>query len=208
MPSWPSQLSLRQPRQKAESSKDRDTPVSDRISFKRLFGDSISDSEEDEDTLRSPDISIHEPPVTSTPKRLVTSETVREYDVVDKAAQTDTYTQFRMGVEVGGRLFVTSRDTLKKHPTSRLAMLVDSKPTYIQDGLPVLFIDCDTQFFKIILHFCRDGHRNIHSHLTPVSLDKSILKQIEYYRLDSLTDIIISSQLSVLLMGHKEFLEE
>lgn len=82
-----------------------------------------------------------------------------------------------MGVEVGGRLFVTSRDTLKKHPTSRLAMLVDSKPTYIQDGLPVLFIDCDTQFFKIILHFCRDGHRNIHSHLTPVSLDKSILKQ-------------------------------
>lgn len=90
MPSWPSQLSLRQPRQKAESSKDRDTPVSDRISFKRLFGDSISDSEEDEDTLRSPDISIHEPPVTSTPKRLVTSETVREYDVVDKAAQTDT----------------------------------------------------------------------------------------------------------------------
>lgn len=91
MPSWPSQFSLRQPRQKAESSKDRDTPVSDRISFKRLFGDSISDSEEDEDTLRSPDISIHEPPVTSTPKRLVTSETVREYDVVDKAAQTDTY---------------------------------------------------------------------------------------------------------------------
>lgn len=72
---------------------------------------------------------------------------------------------------------MTSRDTLKKHPTSRLAMLVDSKPTYIQDGLPVLFIDCDTQFFKIILHFCRDGHRNIHSHLTPVSLDKSILKQ-------------------------------
>lgn len=113
-----------------------------------------------------------------------------------------------MGVEVGGRLFVTSRDTLKKHPTSRLAMLVDSKPTYIQDGLPVLFIDCDTQFFKIILHFCRDGHRNIHSHLTPVSFDKSILKQIEYYRLDSLTDIIISSQLSVLLMGHIEFLEE
>lgn len=151
MPSWPSQLSLRQPRQKAESSKDRDTPVTD-----RLFGDSISDSEEDEDTLRSPDISIHEPPVTSTPKRLVTSETVRKYDVVDKAAQTDTYpSQFRMGVDEGGRLFVTSRETLKKHPTSRLAMLVDSKPTYIQDGLPVLFFDCDPQFFNIILHFCR-----------------------------------------------------
>lgn len=82
-----------------------------------------------------------------------------------------------MGVEVGGRLFVTSRDTLKKHPTSRLAMLVDSKPTYIKDGLPVLFIDCDTQFFKIILHFCRDGHRNIHSHLTLLSPDKAILKQ-------------------------------
>lgn len=141
---------------KAESSKDRDTPVSDRISFKRLFGDPISDSEEDEDTLRWPEIFFHEPPVTYTPKRLVTSETVRKYDVVDKAAQTDTYpSQFRMGVDEGGRLFVTSRDTLKKHPTSRLAMLVDSKPTYIQDGLPVLFIDCDPQFLNIILHFCR-----------------------------------------------------
>lgn len=52
---------------KAESSKERDTPVSDRISFKRLFGDPISDSEEHEDTLRWPDIFIHEPPVTYTP---------------------------------------------------------------------------------------------------------------------------------------------
>lgn len=81
---------------------------------------------------------------------------MRKYDVVDKAAQTDTYpSQFGMGVDEGGRLFVTSRETLKKHPTSRLAMLVDSKPTYIQDGLPVLFFDCDPQFFNIILHFGR-----------------------------------------------------
>lgn len=96
---------------------------------------------------------------------------MRKYDVVDKAAQTDTYpSQFRMGVDEGGRLFVTSRDTLKKHPTSRLAMLVDSKPTYIQDGLPVLFIDCDPQFFNIILHFCRTS-----KHSQPS--DKAILKQ-------------------------------
>lgn len=129
--------------------------------------------------------------------------------MMDKAAQTDTYpSQFRIGVDVGGRLFVTSRDTLKKHPTSRLAMLADSKPTYIQDGLPVLFIDHDPQFFNIILHFCRDGHRNINCHLPS---DTRVLRQIyteaEYYRLDSLADII-SSQLCILLMGHKEFLEE
>lgn len=98
--------------------------------------------------------------------------------MVDKAAQTDTYpSQFRIGVDVGGGLFVTSSDTLKKHPTSRLAMLADSKPTYIQDGLSVVFFDRDPQFFNIILHFCRDRHRNINCHMTLVSLDKSILKQ-------------------------------
>lgn len=172
-------------------SKDRDTPVSGRKSFKKLFWDST----DDEDTLGSPDKFIHEPPVTSTPKR-ATSETVREYDMVDKAAQTDTYlSQFRIGIDVGGRLFVTSSDTLKKHPTSRLAMLANSKPTYIQDGLSVLFFDRDPQFFNTILHFCRDGNRNINCHLP---YDTRVLRQIyteaEYYCFDSLADII-SSQL-------------
>lgn len=116
--------------------------------------------------------------------------------MVDKAAQTDTYpSQFRIGVDVGGRLFVTSSDTLKKHPTSRLAMLANSKPTYIQDGLSVLFFDRDPQFFNTILHFCRDGNRNINCHLP---YDSRVLRQIyteaEYYCFDSLADII-SSQL-------------
>lgn len=102
---------------------------------------------------------------------------------------------------------MTSMETLKKYPSSRLALLADSKPTYVHDGLPFIFIDRDPQFFNIILHFCRDGHRNINCNLPS---DNRVLRQVyteaEYYQLDSLADII-ASQLCVLLMGHKN-LEE
>lgn len=82
-------------------------------------------------------------------------------------------------------------------------MLADSETTYIwymnyQLSLSIV----------IVRHFCRDVPRNINCHL---SSDTRILRQVyteaEYYLLDSLADII-SSQLCILHMGHKEFLEE
>lgn len=54
--------------------------------------------------------------------------------MVDKSLQTKhtgTYaSQSRVGVDVGGRLFVTTRYT-EKTSTSQLAMLADSETTYI-----------------------------------------------------------------------------
>lgn len=129
--------------------------------------------------------------------------------MVDKSLQTKhtgTYaSQSRVGVDVRGRLFVTTRYTEKTSLTSQLAMLADSETTYIwymnyQLSLSIV----------IVRHFCRDVPRNINCHL---SSDTRILRQVyteaEYYLLDSLADIyIISSQLCILHMGHKEFLEE
>lgn len=127
--------------------------------------------------------------------------------MVDKSLQTKhtgTYaSQSRVGVDVRGRLFVTTRYTEKTSLTSQLAMLADSETTYIwymnyQLSLSIV----------IVRHFCRDVPRNINCHL---SSDTRILRQVyteaEYYLLDSLADII-SSQLCILHMGHKEFLEE
>lgn len=94
-----------------------------RISFNRLFGYSFNVTDKDDDTLRSADESIRLPPVTSTQKIAVISETVREYSMVDKSSETEHIATYPVGVDVGGHLFVTSRVTLRKHQTSRLAML-------------------------------------------------------------------------------------
>lgn len=60
---------------------------------------------------------------------------MREYGMVDKSLQTKhtgTYSsQCRVGVDVRGRLFVTTRYTEKTSLTSQLAMLADSETTYI-----------------------------------------------------------------------------
>lgn len=63
----------------------------------------------------------------ATQKIAVISETVLEYSMVDESSKTEhtaTYpSQSRVGVDVGGHLFVTSRVTLRKLLTSGLAML-------------------------------------------------------------------------------------
>lgn len=69
---------------KVELSKDWDILVLDRIFFKRLFGDFISDLEEDEDIFRWLEIFFYELFVIYIFKRFVIFEIVRKYDVVDK----------------------------------------------------------------------------------------------------------------------------
>lgn len=184
------------------------TPESVRKSFKRLFGDTVSDSEEDEEQdteLMSPDLSVSEPIVTSTPIRMVTTETIREYSLTDATTQTDlpypltvlsiaTSQRERVGLDVGGKLFVTSRTTLRNYPKSLLFKLVDDptiKPCYIRDSLEVYFGDRDPEFFNIILHFYRDSVRNVVCHLPthPTILRKLHIEAV-FYELDSLAYLI------------------
>lgn len=72
------------------------------------------------------------------------------------------------------------------------------QPCYIRDSLSVYFVDRDPEFFNIILHFYRDGVRNV--------ICQTILRKLQieavYYELDSLADLI-GSQMGVMLMGHK-----
>lgn len=185
-----------------------------------LFGDTLSDSEEDEEqetVLLSPDVSVSEPIVASTPIRTITTETIREYCLIDATTQTDlpyhltvwsaaTSQRDRVGLDVGGKLFVTSRTTLGNYPKSLLFKLVDDptvQPCYIRDSLNVYFVDRDPEFFNIILNFYRDGVRNVVCHLPthPTVLRKLHIEAVSY-ELDSLADLI-GSQMCVMLMGHK-----
>lgn len=63
-----------------------------------------------------------------------------------------------VGLNVGGRIFVTSRDTLTRDPESMLAcMLTEGLPAASQDKDGNLVIDRDGDTFKYILNFLRDG---------------------------------------------------
>ena len=83
---------------KKDESTPPETPAALRKSFKRLFGDTLSDSDEEPEeghntALFTPDVSISEPPSTSTPVKSVTSTTVYEYDRVDSTTQTEAMSE-------------------------------------------------------------------------------------------------------------------
>ncbi|XP_062606823.1 uncharacterized protein LOC134268575 [Saccostrea cucullata] len=206
--------------EKSTSSRQSKNDTPQRRSFKRLFGDSLSDSSDEEDLL-TPDISITEPPVTSTPSRTLTTMTEREFDKRDVSIQTSPsgsahplVSQQCIGLDVGGKLFVTTVATLTNQPDSLFARMMED-PTLLpaynildRGNLPVYFIDRDATYFDVILHYMRDGPKNINCHLpNDVRTLRKIHIEAVYYRLETLVEII-GSQLFVMIFGHKEFSEE
>lgn len=75
-------------------------------------------------------------------------------------------------------------------------------PCYVKDHADVYFLDRYPEFFQIILHFLRDGLKNISCHLPsdPVTLRKIHIEAV-YYGLDTLADVI-GNMMCVTLMGY------
>ena len=136
-------------------------------SFKRLLGDvsDESDSESDneaEDILSSPYVSVHEVP------RTVVSELVHEKTTIEMATQTGETLEADIGpmdkirvdqkdriiLNVGGKSFTTTRNTLRRAPDSLLAKMLNShvKPYGEKNGVPEYFLDRDATHFAFILH--------------------------------------------------------
>ena len=202
-----------------------ETPAALRISFKRLFGDTFSDSEEEPEeghntALSTPDLSISEPPSTTTSVKSVTSTTVYEYDRVDSTPQTEAVSaqdpksasmaqvqRERFGSDVGGKVFVPTKSTLLRFPKSFILKGYQRTLQFL-NNVDVYFLDRDFEFPRIILHFLRDGPRNISCHLPsdPVTIRK-IKTEAVYYGLDTLVDVI-GNMMCVTLMKNSQFLEE
>lgn len=170
------------------------TPESVRKSFKRLYGTIlvIQKRTRNKKQYLFPDVSVSEPIVTSIPIRTVTVETTREYSLTDATTQNDlpypltvrsvaTSQRDRVGLGVGGKMFVTSRITLMNYPKTLLFKLVD-----IRDSLIVYFVDRDPEFFYIILHFYRVGVRNVPTYPT---IHRKLQIEVDFYELNSLADI-------------------
>jgi hypothetical protein len=58
---------------------------------------------------------------------------------------------------VAGQRFTTSRDTLLKEPSSRLALLVRNVLPSIKDDSGAIFLDRDSKHFQLLLNYLRDG---------------------------------------------------
>ena len=124
-------------------------------------------------------------------QRTVTTELVREFDKVDTGNQTETQEETgpgpleemrraqneRIMLNVGGRMFTTSRGTLSRCRYSLLFKLINSARPFmrVEDNLPVYFIDRDPTHFQAMLHFLRDGAISVAAYLPK---DPIILKQV------------------------------
>ncbi len=88
-----------------------------------------------------------------------------------------------VGLNVGGRIFLTSHSTLTRDPNSMLArMFNENSPPSCQDKDGHYIIDRDGDTFKYILNYLRDG-----SCVFPVNYytRAELLREADYYQVDS-----------------------
>ena len=85
-------------------------------------------------------------------------------------------------LNVGGRVYATSRATLSKDSSSMLARMFTNENSASTDRNGNFVIDRDGDTFKYILNFLRDG-----SCVLPVTyqLRAELLREAEYYQVNS-----------------------
>ena len=83
-----------------------------------------------------------------------------------------------INLNVGGKLFATKLETLRKEPRSLLAVMFDdqSKPDKDKDGC--YFIDRSGKYFDHILNYLRDG-----SYLPPIDKMTAVINEAQYFNL-------------------------
>ena len=81
-------------------------------------------------------------------------------------------------LNLGGTLFTTRLETLRKYPSSKLGDMFNgfSHPPKDKDGC--FFIDKSGQYFDHILEFLRDD-----SYLPPVDIVKAVIRDALYFDL-------------------------
>lgn len=113
----------------------------------------------------------------------------------DEAARVDelgrtTSGDSKVRLDVGGSIYTTSTQTLRRHPNSLLALMFSGRRELQREPDGSYFIDRDGDHFRFVLSFLRDGS------LDPETLpkDRTSLRQLaceaRYYQLDAMVDVI------------------
>ncbi|KAF1762206.1 hypothetical protein GCK72_010468 [Caenorhabditis remanei] len=88
-------------------------------------------------------------------------------------------------LDVGGKIFKTSISTLTKHDSMLKTMFVTRIPVK-KDDEGCIFIDRDSQHFRLILNFLRDGQMALPDSDREV---KEVLAEARYFLLDPLIEL-------------------
>eukprot|EP00057_Strongylocentrotus_purpuratus_P005478 XP_003731063.1 PREDICTED: SH3KBP1-binding protein 1-like [Strongylocentrotus purpuratus] len=72
---------------------------------------------------------------------------------MDSARQSDN----QIGLNVGGKIYLTTRDTLTRYPNSFFAIMLDSDIPSDRDAQGNYLIDRDSEIFRHVLNFMRCG---------------------------------------------------
>merc|ERR1719499_1527009 len=101
--------------------------------------------------------------------------------------------QNKVGFNVGGHRFVSTRSTLSRAPSSMLAACASGKYQGQKDELGYWFIDRDPTHFRHILNFLRDGTHILHSggllQHPPYEL-RQVLIEANFYHIKQLAEAI------------------
>ncbi|KAI1707662.1 BTB/POZ domain-containing protein [Ditylenchus destructor] len=90
-------------------------------------------------------------------------------------------------LNVGGKVFQTTKDTLSRYPESFLACLVNGRLPSDKDETGAFLIDRDPKQFRVILNYLRNGVLNMDSNEVAV---KELLCEADFYGLHALVDEI------------------
>lgn len=87
---------------------------------------------------------------------------------------------------VGGQIFTTKASTIRRHPHSRLAGMLDETDPDFKVVNNQVFIDRDGQLFRIIMEFLRTGRMTLPGDLEPDGL----LREAEFYNISMLSNFL------------------
>ncbi|KAI1695797.1 BTB/POZ domain-containing protein [Ditylenchus destructor] len=90
-------------------------------------------------------------------------------------------------LNVGGKTFQTSKDTLSRYPESFLARLVNGALSSEKDETGAFLIDRDPQHFRVILNYLRNGELVMDRNEIAV---KELLREADFYGLHALVEEI------------------
>lgn len=92
----------------------------------------------------------------------------------------------KIKLDVGGQVYTTSIQTLRRDPESLLAAMFSGRYEMKREPDGSYFVDRDGTHFRHILNFLRDGHLEAGTLPSEGHVIKELLREAKYYKLDNL----------------------
>lgn len=106
---------------------------------------------------------------------------------VDEVCRTSSGDS-KVRLDVGGTVYTTSTQTLRRYPNSLLATMFSGRHDVQSEPDGSYFIDRDGEHFRFVLNFLRDGALDAQALPSDRSSVRQIICEARYYQLDALVD--------------------